>query len=236
MLEQLDKMVDKMPFAGQYAIRPAMKSYVRAPSAHEERYFAMNTLLLGGLIAVHLIQARLGVEAFSNHAEALNATGDPYNAFLMSIDATYCTANTAVTIRQTMLLDKLRQIRERRQQSHTPKSVKSRKIEETGKTERIPSAWQHLKSLGGIYTGRPGLAVAFTLAGSLTFTGSYIDSHEKMQGIECVTQARSDLAGMQSLQRSEIGKQAFDQIWSNRVAGCGLDPADIPFSPNEPAH
>jgi|GEM_PF-3242252 len=114
MPHKAERFIDRLPLVGKYLLQPALKGYIKSDLGHEKRKFTGISALLGAYVLVHAYQAKLGVNAFSNHAEHFETTGDTTDTLFMGIDAVYAAVNAAVTLRQASLMRTANQIRHRR--------------------------------------------------------------------------------------------------------------------------
>jgi len=92
------KFVSAFPFAGKMAIRPAIRSFIRAsPGRAKTAWLGISVLLLKIMIWGHGRQAQVGVRVF------MRSLGKA-RLFWQGVFVTYIMVNVAVTIVQAYLL------------------------------------------------------------------------------------------------------------------------------------
>ena len=176
MTNRLFASVDKMPFAGKYAIRESISKYVEADASEEKKQYLKTSAYLGVMAVAHAYQSYMGYQASTHHLEHLNNTGDTFDSVLLGIDAIYTGVNAAVTARQIALLKRVNEVRKK-------KAAEQESIAARSKDQGNKSLTRKLSQRGAL------AALAITVSGQAIFAGSYIDSSFKEVKSNCIETA-----------------------------------------------
>ncbi|HEX7484144.1 MAG TPA: hypothetical protein VF281_03260 [Candidatus Saccharimonadales bacterium] len=176
MTNALFSGVDKMPFAGKFAIRESISNYIEADADKEKKQYLKTSAYLGMMAVAHAYQSYMGYETLTNHVEDLANTGDSVNNLLVGVDALYTIVNAGVATRQIALVKWVGEIRKKKlaqQESVAPKQKAKEKDSKTNDFLRKQIL----------------AATAITLAGQALFAGSFIDGNIKEAKNNCVETA-----------------------------------------------
>lgn len=231
MFERAARTIDRLPLAGKYALMPALKGYIRSGPEREWRKFVGVNALLGIYVVGHTIQAKYGVETFTEHMQNLDSTGNADDALFMALDATYATVNAAVTLRQISLIKRANDIRKwRAKRAHRPSSppmpagptsqepVVPQETMASVQTERIPTKRRLAAKLGGA-----GLAMLVTIGGQAAMMTSMDDAATKSYHEQCISSADREITRAAQLNPNS----SLDEYRQEWIDYCGAKPNEI---------
>ncbi len=230
MFHQFDQAIDKLPLAGKHTIEPMTKSYIRSASKHELAKFAGITTFLGIFAVLHVMQAKLGVDAFTDHLRIFEATASSEDQPLLALDAGYAAINVAVGLRQLRLiprLNSLRQHRKKHRQQNKP-IIQPETLSETALQQVVHADTQEVEvvpptpSNSSRQRRGPGFALALTLSGQLAFLASYVNAQNENAQLNCIQRADTQIA---ETMRTDPADGSYEQrMWADI---CAVSPTSL---------
>ena len=253
MIREAGRFVDRLPLAGKYTLGPTLKGYIRSDIGQEKRKFAGVSALLGAFVVMHACQAKLGVDAFSEQFQHFETVGDVRDTFLMGIDAAYASVNTAVTLRQAILLHTANQIRQKRhargEKTRALQLEKGRTLDLRLSDEAPPESLSGKDTKASAAPTQPeashteskntnskvpvykrklsalGLAFTVTLGGQAAMLVSWVDAASDHVQDSCIREANASITAQEYLGNiTTPSLEAFRDEW---ISYCGVSPSNI---------